>query len=103
MQKNHAVAKTLRSLSFAQSATQEHREAVGRALWTRGAVVDAVDVRGFSALHRAAELGEAAIASLLLMHGADPDRVASGEPTPRSLARGGEHQALLAMMESRKP
>jgi hypothetical protein len=63
-------------------------------LLERGADPNACDVRGFTALHRAAELGEIKLVRLLLDHGAEADIEADGH-TPRSLAKGKGHSAII--------
>ena len=63
-------------------------------LLARGAVADAADGRGFTALHRAAEMGEAAIVDALRACSADPTRAAAGGHTPVSLAETRGHGAL---------
>ena len=83
------------------AATQNRQPALVNALLALHAHADDVDARGFSALHRAAEMGQADIINRLLAHGADPDRVAAGEHTPRTLARGRGHQALLSSAPKR--
>lgn len=83
------------------AATQNRQPALVNALLVLHAHADDVDVRGFSALHRAAEMGQADIINHLLAHGADPDRKAAGEHTPRTLARGRGHEALLSSAPKR--
>ena len=83
------------------AATQSRRSALVSALLALHARADDVDARGFSALHRAAEMGQADIIHSLLAHGADPDRVAAGEHTPRTLARARGHESLLSSAPKR--
>ena len=70
-----------------------------RAAWllAKGADANAVDDRGFSSLHRAAEMGLVACARLLLNHGARRDVSAYGH-TPLSLAQQRGHAALVALL-----
>jgi len=67
-------------------------------LVSAGAKVDAVDARGYSALHRAAALGHLEVARLLLEHGADSSLEANGE-TPLSLARLRDQHNIVELLE----
>ena len=66
-------------------------------LLDRGADVNAKDHRGFTALHRAAELGKMPILDLLLERGATSSTVAEGH-TPLSLAVDREHSEVAARL-----
>lgn len=78
-------------------ATQVRRRELVIALLELGASARAVDRRGFSALHRAAEMGELAIAEALLARGGDPDLEADGGHSPRSLATGRGETVILSL------
>jgi ankyrin repeat protein len=69
-------------------------------LLDHGADPNAADARGFTSLHRAAEMGQPDVVRLLLDHGAAPDPVANGE-TPRSLAVARGEQAVLDLLDDR--
>jgi hypothetical protein len=84
-------------------AAQERRRALVDALLEQGADAAAVDGRGFSALHRAAEMGEVEIAGALLARGADPDLAAEGGHSPRSLATARGEAAILALFPGAPP
>jgi ankyrin repeat protein len=62
----------------------------------------AKDDRGFTSLHRAAEMGELDIARLLLEAGADPRPEALGH-TPLSLARMRGHAGIAELIEAARP
>ncbi len=66
-------------------------------LLSQGARVNARDRRGFTALHRAAEMGYMEGVQLLLGHGASPQVEAQGH-TPGSLAGGREESAISALL-----
>ncbi|MEZ4389626.1 MAG: ankyrin repeat domain-containing protein [Polyangiales bacterium] len=78
-------------------ATQARRGDSVRALLERGAEAGLADARGFTALHRAAEMGEVEVAKALLAHGANPDAIAEGDHTPRSLAAMRGQTAITAL------
>ena len=63
----------------------------------RGADANAVDKRGFGALHRAAERGHLDVAALLLDRGASPNPQ-SGPHTPLALAQARGETALVALL-----
>jgi ankyrin repeat protein len=69
-------------------------------LLDRGADPNAADNRGFTALHRAAELGDLRIAELLLNRGAYPQAEAEGH-TPQSLAQLRNHSAITKLLSGR--
>lgn len=71
-------------------------------LLDHGADPDARDGRGFTALHRAAEMGHLDVLRVLLDRGATPDPVTEGH-TPRSLAEGGNHGDILAVLDEYMP
>lgn len=79
---NAVQAKSLEKVSF---------------LLDRGADVDARDGRGFTALHRAAEMGQLDLLVTLLEHGASPELEAEGH-TPLSLARARGESAIVARL-----
>jgi ankyrin repeat protein len=81
------------------NAVQGKSEAKVRFLLDRGADVNAVDHRGFTALHRAAEMGQAAVVRLLLERVARPDPEAQGQ-TPRSLAAARAETAIVEVLDS---
>ena len=69
-------------------------------LLDHGADPNAVDGRGFTALHRAAEMGEPRIVQLLLDRGASPNPVAEGK-TPLSLAQKRHEKEIVHLLSSR--
>jgi len=69
-------------------------------LLDHGADVNARDRRGFTALHRAAELGHLDVLRELLDRDALPNQVAEGH-TPRSLAEGRGHRKIVALLDRR--
>lgn len=71
-------------------------------LLARGADVNAVDLRGFTSLHRAAEAGNVEVARLLLGLGARRDAVAKGQ-TPASLAEKRGHANMLKLLKPESP
>src|SRR5262249_37926741 len=70
-------------------------------LLDRGADANAADKRGFTALHRAAELGQLNLVRLLLRRGARPHPEAEGQ-TPLSLAEGGKEVLLAELLRAGK-
>ena len=66
-------------------------------LLDHGADVNATDLRGFTALHRAAELGELTIVRLPLDRGAIRQSEAQGH-TPGSLAQKGGHRDIVKLL-----
>ena len=62
-----------------------------------GASVNARDNRGFTALHRAAEMGHTELVEYLLRHGADRT-AAVGEHTPLSFATARGHAAIVELL-----
>jgi ankyrin repeat protein len=68
-------------------------------LLERGADPNARDRRGFTALHRAAEMGLLDIARMLLGRGASPDLEAEGH-TPRSLAMKRNNADMIALLNT---
>lgn len=69
-------------------------------LLDRGADPNATDDRGFTALHRAAELGKVQIVESLLDRGAFPRPEAQGH-TPQSLAATRGHEAIANLLKAR--
>ena len=61
-----------------------------------------MDQRGFTSLHRAAEMGQTDLVALLLEHGAEPSPLAEGQ-TPLSLAQGRNEREVIALLGRRKP
>ncbi|HIW06528.1 MAG TPA: ankyrin repeat domain-containing protein [Candidatus Ignatzschineria merdigallinarum] len=59
--------------------------------------VHAVDVQGFSALHRAASMGQTDIVVTLLMQGADPFLASVKGFTALDLAKERNHEAIIAL------
>ena len=82
------------------NAVQERSIEMVTLLLDRGADPNARDTRGFTALHRAAELGELRIVQLLLDRGAYPPGEAEGH-TPQSLAQGRGHTAIVNLLGGR--
>jgi ankyrin repeat protein len=70
-------------------------------LLNHGADPNAADTRGFTALHRAAEMGLLDVARLLLDRGAFAYPEAHGH-TPRSLAEGCGEKAIVELLSSRR-
>ena len=68
-------------------------------LLDHGADVNARDRRGFTALHRAAEMGHLDVTQLLLDRGATPNPDAKGD-TPRSLAEGRNRKEIVAILNN---
>lgn len=83
-----------------QVALLTEQAEVARLLVARGADVNATMAEGFTALHEAAQLGNTAIAALLLDHGANVD-APSPKGTPLALALAGKHDALAALLRAR--
>ena len=71
-----------------------------RFLLDRGADVNARDRRGFTALHRAAEIGVSS-PRLLLDCGASPEPEAEGH-TPRALAEANGKDDVLAVLDGHR-
>ncbi|HLH52852.1 MAG TPA: ankyrin repeat domain-containing protein [Verrucomicrobiae bacterium] len=67
----------------------------------RGADVNATDLRGFTALHRAAELGHLEMAKSLLNHGARPNMMAEGS-SPLSLAEMRKHSEVANLLKAKR-
>lgn len=68
-----------------------------KALLKYGALVNAKDDRGFTALHRASEMGYKEIVVLLLENGADKDIEAEGH-TALTLAKTRENQEIVELL-----
>jgi ankyrin repeat protein len=66
-------------------------------LLDRGADVNAHDRRGFTGLHRAAEMGHLDVLQVLLDRGASPNLEAEGH-TPLSLAKGRGNREIVALL-----
>jgi ankyrin repeat protein len=66
-------------------------------LLAHGSDPNASDARGFTSLHRAAEMGHAESVRLLLEHGARRDCEARGY-TPVSLARSRGHPEIVSAL-----
>jgi len=69
-------------------------------LLDQGADSNAVDAQGFTALHRAAELGNEDIVRLLLERGADPTKEAQGY-TPYVLAQKSGRKEVINLLSKR--
>jgi ankyrin repeat protein len=82
------------------NAVQEQTTEKVLFLLDRGADPNAVDHRGFTSLHRAAELGEMRIVQLLLDRGALPHPEAEGH-TPQSLAQKRGDAAIVKLLSDR--
>jgi hypothetical protein len=54
-------------------------------------------------LHYAAEYGAASLAEILLAHGADTKATTSTGQTPLDLARAGQHQDVIRLLEKKNP
>jgi len=67
-------------------------------LLDHGADIEARDRRGFTALHRAAEMGRLDVLRVLLDRGAAPEPTAEGH-TPRSLAAGRGNEEIVALLD----
>ena len=80
------------------NAVQGRRPAHVRWLLDHGADPNARDARGFTALHRAAEMGERQSLELLLARGARADVEAAGH-TPRSLAEARDEHEMVALLD----
>ena len=80
-------------MNAVQSATRDRVSF----LLDHGADVNARDRRGFTALHRAAEMGHTDVATVLLDRGASPNPEAEGH-TPRSLAGARGHAGIVAIL-----
>ncbi|MDL2214957.1 ankyrin repeat domain-containing protein [Dysgonomonas sp. OttesenSCG-928-M03] len=70
-------------------------------LLQHGASVNAKDNRGFTALHRAAEMGKTDLVKNLLEKGADKHIVAEGH-TALSLAEGRNHDEIILLLKDNK-
>jgi ankyrin repeat protein len=68
-------------------------------LLEHGADVNARDLRGFTSLHRAAEMGDLDTVRLLLERGASSNPEAGGH-TPRSFAEGRGHDEIVALLDT---
>ncbi len=82
------------------NATQGKYPAAFDFLLAQGANPNARDLRGFTALHRAAEMGKLDLVKKLLEHGADASLYAEGH-TARSLAEARKEAAIVALLENR--
>jgi len=82
------------------SAVQQRRFEKVAFLLDHGAGPNATDQRGFTALHRAAEMGELRIVQSLLDRGAFPHPEAGGY-TPLSLAQGRGEKEIVKLMSNR--
>ena len=80
-----AAVATAADLRLIEAVKKQDAAAV-RALITQRADVNATEADGFTALHWAAQRGNAAIADLLLAAGAKADAVSRYKITPLSLA-----------------
>jgi ankyrin repeat protein len=67
-------------------------------LLDHGANVNACDMRGFTSLHRAAEVGYVEILKLLLEHGAEIEPIAQGI-TPRMLAEKNNRKEIIDFLD----
>ena len=82
------------------NAVQERSIEKVTLLLDRGDDPNAMDQRGFTALHRAAEMGELRLVQSLLDHGAFPHPQAEGH-TPRSLVQRRGEEAIVKLLISR--
>ena len=80
-------------------AVQGRSVAKAALLLDHGADPNARDNKGFTALHRAAEIGEVQIVRLLLERGAFPHPDAAGH-TPLSLAQGRAQTAVVKLLST---
>lgn len=94
------VAPTTGATPLMLAVERRDRLAVEKLL-AKGARAELGDHRGFTALHRAAGLGEVEIAQLLLAKGADPDQIAGEAPAPRQLAEQRGEKEILALFAKR--
>ena len=79
------------------NAVQSNKPAHMMILLAAGAAIDARDDRGFTALHRAAEMGHTELVVYLLQQGADKT-IAVGEHTALSFAVGRGHAAIVELL-----
>lgn len=94
---NRAASSEFRSISGAtplMSAVERKLLDQARFLLDHGVGPNVADDRGFTALHRAANMGELDLVLLLLERGAHPSPDAQGH-TPRSLAEARGHTEVL--------
>lgn len=94
---NRAPASEFRSISGAtplMAAVEWKRPDQAKFLLDHGFEPNLVDSRGFTALHRAAEMGQVDLVRLLLERGAHPSPHAQGH-SPRSLAQARGHTEVL--------
>ena len=70
-----------------------------RLLLDRGADVNAVDHRGYTPLHGAAQFGNLEGLRLLLERGGDPNVAAEGEITPKMLAKMKGQDEFVALLD----
>lgn len=68
-----------------------------------GARPELADMRGWTALHAAAAEGHVEVVRLLLDHGAEPVPHDRAGESPLDLARQGERDDIIALLESRTP
>ncbi|HUS23977.1 MAG TPA: ankyrin repeat domain-containing protein [Candidatus Binatia bacterium] len=100
----NAASQNARQLYPLHSACG-HREGpiahkIAHRLVLAGADVHAVQQGGYSALHQAADRGDAALVALLLQSGARADAPADNGRTPLSLAAAWGHGAVIELLQS---
>ena len=78
------------------------REAA-KVLIARGANLNAQQAEGITALHEAAQSGDAVLVRMLLAAGADPSLASKSLGTPRDLALKNRHDEVARLLSGAKP